>query len=217
MFKSKDYVRLVRLPMSKIVNIPAKIENEHVVLRIKKPVSITDEETHINISVPIHNIMDQNIKHYKGRQVKLISKNEVLLVGINYRITSDEKTKYLDSIIENYNIRNIGRFKYEKLYFVEIIAQHELSLTFTGFKKAKLNNCQIKIPFLKENATSVNHAYSLISAHFEKHRKSHTGNVFKVVFAKHNNQGWNSLNYYRDVAIDENVSDNIDNSNPFFE
>jgi hypothetical protein len=203
--------------MSQMVNIPAKIKNGQVVLRTNKPISIIKEGTHINLSVPKYRIIDENGKFYNGTPIKLFAGGEVLLVGIDYQDRSREKTEYLDKILDKYDLKNLNPIRYKKSFYVEIVTQHELLLRLNDFSKATLMSCQIKIPFLEENAGSVNHAYTLISTHFEKHRKSHTGNVFNMVFGKCKKQGWNSLDYYRDVAIDENATDNIDNSNPLFE
>ena len=78
--------------------------------------------------------------------------------------------------------------------YVEIVVQKRASaeltpgdedglcITFRGGKKSVLSACEILIPFLNQTATSLNHAYTMISQHLETDRKSHTGNVFDRVF-----------------------------------
>jgi hypothetical protein len=46
-------------------------------------------------------------------------------------------------------------------------------------------------------ASSVNHAYTLLSEKFEKHRKTHTGNVFDQVYGQNKNQKWVQLREFR--------------------
>ena len=65
--------------------------------------------------------------------------------------------------------------------FVEVVLAEPLELTLRGTKRAALRSCTCQIPALKRTATSVNHAYTIISEHFERDRRSHTGNVFEKV------------------------------------
>ena len=200
--------------MSKMINIPAKIKNGQVVLRTNKPISIIEEGTYINISVPKHRIMYEKREHIHRGRIKLFSTDEVLLVSIDNHLKLEREKKYLSDIKNKYDLKYIGPIKYKIFYFVEIITQEDLLLDLDGLSKAKLKKCQIYIPFLEETAISVNHAYTLISTHFEKHRKSHTGNIFKMVLGNCNNQGWITLDYYRDVAIEEAITDNSDSISP---
>jgi hypothetical protein len=70
---------------------------------------------------------------------------------------------------------------------VEIILQTDLRLHLRGTKEAQLLPCVCEVPALAEIVkdelpASLNQAYTLISTHFEPHRRSHTGNVFNCVF-----------------------------------
>jgi hypothetical protein len=66
--------------------------------------------------------------------------------------------------------------------FVEIRLDKALMLKFRGTKPPVLLDCACHIPSLKQDAQSLNHAYTLISTAFEPHRRSHAGNVFLKVF-----------------------------------
>ena len=61
---------------------------------------------------------------------------------------------------------------------------------------ASLKSCKISIPFLKKEAISLNHAYSILSEAFEKSRRAHSGNVFNKIYYKRNDR-WNPLDILR--------------------
>jgi hypothetical protein len=71
--------------------------------------------------------------------------------------------------------------------YVEIILQQDLQLHLRVTKDARLMPCSCLVPSLVSNKEdgvriSVNETYSLISTHYEPHRRSHSGNVFNEVF-----------------------------------
>ena len=66
--------------------------------------------------------------------------------------------------------------------FAEIRLSEELRLRLRGTKKACLEPCQCWIPVLGKTFESLNEAYTSLSVRYEPHRRSHTGNVFQVVF-----------------------------------
>jgi len=64
---------------------------------------------------------------------------------------------------------------------VEVQLQEVLKLRLRGSKTPALCACKCKIPCLEDTeAVSLNHAYTLISSHFETKRISHSGNVFQL-------------------------------------
>ncbi len=58
-----------------------------------------------------------------------------------------------------------------------------------------------------EPATSLNHAFTLLSIKYEPWRKSHTGNIYARIFYKEKNKKWYPLEILRNAAIvkDENL------------
>ena len=83
--------------------------------------------------------------------------------------------------------------------FVEIELSDDLKIMLRGTKKATLNRCQCTIPILNnQKANSLNHAYTLISQKFEKHRISHSGNVFKDIYYKKDAK-WLPIDSFRDA------------------
>lgn len=67
---------------------------------------------------------------------------------------------------------------------VLLTLEDDLCMEMSLGKPATLLDCRCAIPALGSvKARSVNHAYTLISQHYEQHRRSHTGNVFAKVYA----------------------------------
>ena len=69
-----------------------------------------------------------------------------------------------------------------------------------GSERAKLSECRCGIFLLQKEARSLNHAFTLLSEHFETERLSHTGNVFRQGFTKHNGH-WVCLDDLRLVRV----------------
>lgn len=86
---------------------------------------------------------------------------------------------------------------------VVIVLQEDLRIELSLGKPAGLIECSCTIPALADvEARSVNHAYTLISQHFEPHRSSHTGNVFEKVSAWNpKTQAWRTLEDLRDHEL----------------
>jgi len=76
---------------------------------------------------------------------------------------------------------NTKRFDIVNNYrYVEVVLDEPLMLHLRGSKTPQLLDCQCTIPSLENlKADSLNHTYTLISRHFEKKRRSHSGNVFQ--------------------------------------
>jgi len=66
--------------------------------------------------------------------------------------------------------------------FAEAILRESLMLRLRGDKEPLLENCRCFIPVLEAEASSLNHAFTLLSTKFETERISHTGNVFARVY-----------------------------------
>lgn len=66
--------------------------------------------------------------------------------------------------------------------FVKIQLLDDLYLNFKDRRHAFLEQCRCHIPDLNQDATSLNHAYTLISTHFEVGRRAKGGNVFNKLY-----------------------------------
>lgn len=85
---------------------------------------------------------------------------------------------------------------------MELDAAHEtggLWLKLKGLERSELSGSTVMMPkgFSTPNATSLNHALTLLSQAYEKHRISNTGNVYTRVFYQEQNGHWYPLNDLR--------------------
>jgi hypothetical protein len=68
-------------------------------------------------------------------------------------------------------------------FLVEFTLRELLQLRLRGTKLGNLERCECLLPGFEDVAvTSLNQAYTRLSERYEPKRKSHTGNVFQVVF-----------------------------------
>ena len=81
---------------------------------------------------------------------------------------------------------------------VRIELSHPLMILFRGTKLATLNPVNCSIPSLNADATSLNHAYRIISEKFEPNRISHSGSVFRCGYLKTRDR-WMSLENIREI------------------
>jgi hypothetical protein len=82
--------------------------------------------------------------------------------------------------------------------FIEVELKEPLVLIIQGTKDGHLKDCACCVPMLNLEATSLNHAYTLISEKIETHRKSHAGNVFDLTFFEDNLESWKPLRIAKD-------------------
>jgi hypothetical protein len=82
--------------------------------------------------------------------------------------------------------------------FVQIELLSDLKLNFEK-KLGVLEDCQCYIPRLETKSRSVNHAYTIISDHFEKLRMAKGGNVFRKVYYVDPTGHWVPIGKKRDL------------------
>ncbi|BCG63905.1 MAG: hypothetical protein methR_P1651 [Methyloprofundus sp.] len=157
-----------------------------------------------DLIVPGHAFKDRSrLKEFMEEKTELILKSgERLLVQIAVkRENSLDKhfLTYFESVREMFQaLKDIRGLTNPE--FVEIELLDDLKITLRGTKKATLSRCKCKIPILNNvEAYSLNHAYTLISQEFEKHRISHSGNVFKDIYYKKDDNKWLPIDSFRDA------------------
>jgi hypothetical protein len=122
----------------------------------------------------------------QGRE-KLLSEGTKLMVRMRQGKPDKERTGWRS----NLNIPSPSEG-----VFVEVFLKEDLFLLLRGTKPARLDGVECVIPALDTMATSLNHAYRLISEVFEPARKSHSGNVFEEAFVA-NGARWVELDALR--------------------
>ena len=104
--------------------------------------------------------------------VQMLPAEENVYFGVSHNmVPSNLRNKLLTpeklKIISNYR-------------FIEVKLLEPLTLHLRGSKTPQLLDCKCLIPSLRNiEARSMNHAFTLISRHYEKKRRSHSGNVFQ--------------------------------------
>jgi hypothetical protein len=77
------------------------------------------------------------------------------------------------------------RVKSDPRKFSVVIIKEPLNLVLRASKRPRLDVVRCNIPALDSDATSLNHAYTLLSQEFERDRISHVSNVFNTVYFQH--------------------------------
>mgnify|MGYP000285246194 CR=1 FL=1 len=172
---------------AKTVVIPVSIKNGNVEYRGEGNMPEMPDDTFAELIVPAYAIKDQRLLNElsKEKKEKILNRGTRLLVQIAVRRENSldkHFSHHFEYTRETFQpLKDIrGLIDPE---FVEIELLDDLIITLRGTKKATLNRCYCTIPVLDNiEAYSLNHAYTLISQEFEKHRISHSGNVFKDIY-----------------------------------
>jgi hypothetical protein len=130
-----------------------------------------------------HSVLDQElIKELQTESdVEMIRAGEGVFFGVSPKMVP---SNLMGKILSPDKLRIISNY-----WFVEVRLQEPLILHLRGSKTPQLMDCQCIIPSLRNlQATSMNHAFTLISRHYEKKRKSHSGNVFQRGYCNRDNQ-----------------------------
>ena len=128
-----------------------------------------------DLIVPSYSVIDKKkLTLLEREETKVfIPKPQTLMVQISPKEKDDKKE----------GIKRLPLKPYKQRSFVAVNLEEDLKITLRSTKKGELEDCSCSIPSLPEaEPKSLNHAYTLISQHFETHRRSHSGNVFDKVF-----------------------------------
>ena len=167
-------------PLEKRTRIPFKIAGGALVhFYDGAPINELREGTIGDLVVNDFAVGDEaRIKQYNAeREVVFLQKGTHLLARISTQSVPPTLKKWL-----------INNKKFIGASAIAIILQEDLRLLLRGTKEAQLLPCPCNVPALaeiteiEELPASVNQAYTLISRHFEPHRRSNSGNVFNCVF-----------------------------------
>ena len=124
----------------------------------------------------------------------ILSQGSTVLLGVSPHSVGDPKALGLIC-----NPQEIG--VQTEYWLVEVRLKQDLKIRIRGDQEAKLEPCSCLIPSLEREATSVNHAFTLISEAYETERLSHTGNVFERAYTPVGPKRWQTLDDLRINAI----------------
>jgi hypothetical protein len=167
-------------PLEKKVVLPVRFRSGFVEFFYGGPLPALQDGVIGDLVVPAFAVQDQRLLGPLSNHldVPVLPKGTRLLAGLrpDTRLPDLERQLRKDRPQEGFPT------------YAEIILRESLELRLRGTKRAVLKSCRCQIPSLDDGsseddwADSVNHAYSRLSMAFETQRRSHTGNVFQVVF-----------------------------------
>jgi hypothetical protein len=132
----------------------------------------------------------------------ILSQGSRVLLGVSPHSVGDPKAVGL------INPQQIGvKTEY---WLVEVRLGQELYIRIRGDQEAKLESCKCVIPALNLEATSINHAFTIISEAYETARLSHTGNVFERAYTPLGPYRWQTLDDMRIKAIAQFLQSKLD-------
>ncbi len=91
----------------------------------------------------------------------------------------------------------------QQLELEDVSAQGGLWLKVKGLERCELQGSTVLMPtgFDPATAVSLNHAFTLLSERYEKHRLSHTGNVYERIFYQEADGRWYPLDDLRQGVL----------------
>lgn len=188
---------------SKTVHIPVRVKDGDIEYFYEDNTSFLkqiSDGTIMEIIVPEYALKDKELakKLSKENEVLILSKGTVLLADMNVKTVTNDMKPFIKT--------SKG---FMPSYGFEIKLLEDQRLILRGSKKAKLTSCKCEIPFLKEDAISLNHAYSLLSQKVEISRSSHSGNVFEKLFYE-TDERYEKIGALRDAKEAKLASDLIE-------
>jgi hypothetical protein len=210
--KNHIVMRMTNAYSQKLLRIPVFVQDGDFVLASdREPLPRFDDGAFCEILIDSIYIRDQSrlSGSENDKEVPFLSRGTKLLAQVNGKLVPDDLRRFLhDSPSE-----------IENCALVEFTLLGDLNLRIRARREATLMDVMCTSPFLEGRedppvAKSANHLYTLISTHFEPHRKSHSGNVFNKVFYWSERAGnWLPLRNLRDdirrgfsIAVNEETS-----------
>ena len=130
------------------------------------------------------------------RQVPFLPRDTVIHVLLTPTSLTPERIKKL--IARGENMPRTGGWT----HCSKVVLLETLFLEFRGSKQARLTDVKCGVVALNREAKSLNHAYTMLSAFFEKQRRSHTGNVFQhATFYDQGRKCWRTLDELREQLM----------------
>jgi hypothetical protein len=179
-------------PFGKTVRIPVRFRNGVLRFRDGSPLPELKENAVGELVVPAYCVEDRELALTLNAEteVPFLKSGDLLLVGVTPPRTREDKPlsksagEYLAAIQTKYSAGQGSRLpmNHAGSQFVEVRLLEDMQLLLRGTKRPSLLPCQCKIPHLQTEVASLNQAYSRISEVFEPHRRSHSGNVFRLCY-----------------------------------
>lgn len=159
--------------------------------------SLANEERDVSYSLPRY-LVKRPISNDNGLY-RLRSKRTIEMLPTEARVYLGLSRTAVDPELHN-KFSQVEEGPAAGYLLADVILLEPLIVSIDGSERAKLNECHCGILHLNRAARSLNHAFTLLSEHFETDRLSHTGNVFRQGFTKQNGH-WVCLDDLRLVRV----------------
>jgi len=141
---------------------------------------------------------DDRNRFVQDEVISILGEDSPLLLGVSPHSVGNPKAPGLNCSPQQIGVQT-------EYWLVEIRLLEDLRIRIRGDQEAKLEPCTCVIPALKREATSVNHAFTIISEAYETERLSHTGNVFQRAYIPIGPKRWQTLDDLRISAIAQSL------------
>jgi hypothetical protein len=146
---------------------------------------------------------DDRERFVRDEVFPILTQGSTVLLGVSPHSVGDPKAVGLIC-----NPQEIG--VQTEYWLVEVRLKQDLKIRIRGDQEARLEPCGCLIPSLEREATSVNHALTLISETYETERLSHTGNVFERAYTPVGPKRWQTLDDLRIKAIAQSLQKKLE-------
>lgn len=153
---------------------------------------ILDEGANLLVALTIRpeTVLDKNLKKHLYKQ----NDPEKILGPLCFNKQCPAGTQFIEIILD----KTINENK-------ELPSKSEggLWLNIQGLQSKGIVTSNIDLPngLTGEPVISLNHAFTILSEHYEPWRKSHTGNIYERVFYQEKNGKWYQLEILRNIAL----------------
>jgi hypothetical protein len=177
-------------PYKKTIKIPVRVNNGKLEFFYGGKLPKLSDGTIGDLIVPSYALKDERKVKLLDREIeiKLMPAGTILMARMDPKGDDHKKKGIQYKLTYPNNIKDA---------FIEFRLEGALFINLRSTKKGALRDCECSIPALEKKANSVNHAYTMISEHFETHRRSHSGNVFEKIFYYDHQDRLRQLKYLR--------------------
>lgn len=185
--------RLSKERYEKRLRIGVRFDGSSFVLLDGKALPALAKDSMAEILLAPESIEDATVRANLSRQknTPFLKEGTLVLVGVSPLMIENRSAK---DLIQDHSILS-------PYLFIEVRLEADLWLLVRGDQEARLSTSPCRIPSLKKEAKSLNHAFTLISEAYETKRRWHSGNVFERAFAQDGLGNWQSLDELRLSAI----------------
>lgn len=196
-------MNLIPDPLEKTVKIPVVFKSGKFLLLDSRELPEIKDGSVGCLELNEYAVLDkESVQELQAEaDIQMIPSDKSVYFAVSFNMVPNNLRNSLLSPDELNIVSNYG--------FIKVILHEPLMLHLRGSKMPQLLDCECIIPSLRNlKARSMNHAYTLISRHYEKKRRSHSGNVFQKGYY-HNGIKWFSFDDLRIQCQSKECNKNV--------